>query len=436
MKKKDTTPEPRQEEKKDGMNRRDFFKKTGAAGLGVLGASLFSPFGKPFLYAGNKPINFAFCEVQSGLFGTLGSGAMQAAKIAEKHINDQGGIMGRPFKCFYEDTQAKPSEGTRVAKKLIFEENVIGIHGSSSTSVTKALCEVAGQYGKLHLNSDMDGTATYPAMHELAFRLGPADGPTLMRSLVYVANQKHPDFKKWAVLTPDYAWGHDCLADFKEAIANTPALKDGEILEVLHPFGCSDFSSQIQKILDFKPDGIVTISWAGDMVTFLRQQQPYKLYEKSVGFHYGLPVGIAKAMGEQMVPVWAPMSAGNPSIASGRKFNKMFKKETGHWVPIDTCAQVYDGLFILKKAIEKAKSDDPKEVAAQLEGMEYDGYAGWIKIRPESHLALKKVHYVGKLGPVEGAPYWLGKDIIEIPYEKVMVTDKEAKEKWGLQMPL
>jgi hypothetical protein len=60
--------------------------------------------------------------------------------------------------------------------------------------------------------------------------------------------------------------------------------------------------------------------------------------------------------------------------------------------------------------------------------MEYNGYAGWIKIRPESHLALKKVHYVGKLGSVKGAPYWLGKDIIEIPYEKVMVTDKEAKK--------
>jgi hypothetical protein len=114
------------EEKKDGMNRRDFLKKTGAAGLGVIGASLFSPFGKPFLYAGKEPINFAFCEVQSGLFGTLGSGAMQAAKIAEKHINDHGGIMGRPFKCHYEDTQAKPSEETRVAKKLIFEKNVIG----------------------------------------------------------------------------------------------------------------------------------------------------------------------------------------------------------------------------------------------------------------------------------------------------------------------
>lgn len=436
MKKKDNNQQPATTGRK--IDRREFIKKSGMLGLGVVGATLLDPFGTPFIFAKAKgdPIKFGFCEVQSGLFGTLGSGAMEAAKIAEKHINEQGGIMGRPLKCFYEDTQAKPSEGVRVAKRLIFEENVIGIHGSSSTSVTKALCEVAKQYGKLHLNSDMDGTVTYSAMHELAFRLHPADGPTLMRSLVYVAEQKYPDFKKWAVLTPDYAWGHDCLNDFKEAIEKTPALKGGEILTVLHPFGCSDFSSQIQKILDFKPDGIVTISWAGDMVTFLRQQQPYKLYEKSVGFHYGLPVGISRAMGDQMVPVWAPMSACNPSLPPGRKFNEMFIKETGNWVPIDTCGQVYDTLFILKKAIEAAKSDKPEDIAAKLEGLEYDGYAGWTKIRPESHLPLKKVHYVGRLGPVEGAPYWLGKEILEIPYEKVMVTDKEAKEKWGLPMPL
>ena len=95
---------------------------------------------------------------------------------------------------------------------------------------------------------------------------------------------------------PDYAWGHDCLKDFQYAMANSK-LKGGEVKPFLHKFGEADFSGIIQQIADYQPDGLVTISWAGDMVTFLRQQKPYKLYDKIVGFHYGNSVGICKAMG-------------------------------------------------------------------------------------------------------------------------------------------
>jgi hypothetical protein len=43
------------------------------------------------------------------------------------------------------------------------------------------------------------------------------------------------------------------------------------------------------------------------MITFLRQQKPYGLYEKMVGFHYGNSVGICKAMGNEMEPMWSGM---------------------------------------------------------------------------------------------------------------------------------
>ncbi|MCP4722753.1 MAG: hypothetical protein GY860_25130 [Desulfobacteraceae bacterium] len=67
--------------------------------------------------------------------------------------------------------------------------------------------------------------------------------------------------------------------------------------------------------------------------------------------------------------------------------------------------------------------------------MEYDGYAGWVKMRATSHLPIKKAYHMGYMGPVSGAPYWLATDIVKIPYEKVMVSDQEAKEKWKLPIP-
>ena len=56
------------------IDRRDFMKKTVALTTGTLGASLFSPLGKPFLFAQTKePIKVGYCEVLSGLFGSIGS---------------------------------------------------------------------------------------------------------------------------------------------------------------------------------------------------------------------------------------------------------------------------------------------------------------------------------------------------------------------------
>jgi branched-chain amino acid transport system substrate-binding protein len=422
--------------KKNGseISRRDFIKRSGGVAAGVLGASLLDPFGTPFVFAKSKePIKLGFCEVLSGLFGSIGDAEVPAAKLAEKHINANGGILGRPLKLVIQDTQCKAQDAARIAKRIILDEGIIALHGETCTSVTKVLSGVAKEHGIIHWDYEVDGTSCYEAMHKLAFRLG-NDGPTQMRGIVEVAVQRYPQFKKWAVLTPDYAWGHDCLNDFKEAIENSP-LKGAEVLELVHPFGCADFSTYIQQALDFKPDGFVTISWAGDMLTFLRQQKPYELYKKTVGFHYASAVSICKAMGDEMEPMWAGMEEGHPSLPGGKKFNEIWVKETGEWVYEDTTASYYDSVMIMKKAIEAAQSTKPTDIAKQMEGLEYDGYAGYVKIRPTSHLPIRSAYYVGYMGPVSGAPYWLATDIVKIPYEKVMVTDQEAKEKWNLPIP-
>lgn len=418
----------------NSIDRREFFKRSGIITAGALGASLFSPVGTPFLFAQTKePIKVGFCEVLSGLFASIGTAEQKGAQLAEKHINAGGGVMGHPLKVIYEDTQCKAQDAARVAKRLILEEGIVALHGETCTSVTKVLSQVAKKYGILHWDYEVDGTSAYKEMHKLDFRLGD-DGPTQMRGIVRLAERKYPNFKKWALLVPDYAWGHDCTNDFNDALANS-TLKDGEVKPFLHKFGEADFSGYIQQIVDYKPDGLVTISWAGDMVTFLRQQKPYKLYEKMVGFHYGNSVGICKAMGDQMEPLWSGMDQGHPSLPPGKKFNEMYREAYGEWVSEDTAACYYDSVFILKKAIEKAGSSKPMDIAKAMEGLEYEGYAGWLKIREMSHLPIKTAYHMGHMGPVPEAPYWLATEIVSIPYAEVMVTDGEAKDKYGMPIP-
>ncbi len=54
--------------------------------------------------------------------GSRGTAEVMGAKMAEKNINAAGGIMGRPLKVIYEDTQCKVQDAAGVAKRLILEE--------------------------------------------------------------------------------------------------------------------------------------------------------------------------------------------------------------------------------------------------------------------------------------------------------------------------
>jgi|GEM_PF-1563668 branched-chain amino acid transport system substrate-binding protein len=416
------------------LTRRGFMKKTGVIGASIMGASLFDPVGTPFLFAQTKePIKFGFPEILTGTFAAQGIAQINGAKLAEKHINAAGGIMGRPLKLIIEDTGGKTETAARVAKRMILQEGVIAINGDTTTGSSVAISKVCKENEIIHFKCESDGMSVVQAMHKLAFHIGD-NGPVLVRGLGWVALHKFPNVRKWATLVPDYTWGYDCQKSLEEYLAKM-APKQMEIKSFVHPFGCADFSSYILQINEYKPDVLVSFAWSGDFVTFLRQQKPYKLYQKVIGMLYANPITPSKAMANDMEPMWSCLYGGHPSIPKGMKFNEMYLKEYGEWVQEDTVASYYDSVFILKKAIEMAKSAKPVDVAKKLEGLEYDGYSGWVKINPVSHLPIKKTLYAGYLGPIPNWPYWGAKEIVNIPYEDVMITDQEVKEIWKVQLP-
>ena len=53
------------------------------------------------------------------------------AKLAEKHINAEGGLVRRPLKVIYEDTHCKIQDAARVAKRLIPEAGMVAPHGET-----------------------------------------------------------------------------------------------------------------------------------------------------------------------------------------------------------------------------------------------------------------------------------------------------------------
>ena len=416
------------------MSRRQFIK--GSVG-GFIGASLFSSAGTPFIFAQTKePIKLAYIEPLTGILATAAIGHLKGARLAAKHINQAGGIMGRPVRLFEEDDEAKTEVGTRKARRLILEEGINVLHGPLHTSGSAALMEVAKRYGVIYHKYEPDGQSIYPAMHKFAFRYH-NEAPLMIRGPVRAFSMKFPQIKRFTALVPDYSWGHDAWDIFTESVNKW--MKGVETIKVVHPFGCPDFSPYILKILDSKPDALFIFTPGGDFMNFMKQQKPYELVKKMIVVQYGAILDICVALGKEMEPIWTTSDCGYPFMPSVMNWSKLYKNEMGEWPETDYAACYYDSLFILKQAIEKAQSTKTEDIAKALAGITYEGKVtgtGRVHVRATSHLPEhRNGGYVGRLELSSDFPFYVMKDLIEVPCEGVCITDEEAKTRWKCPFP-
>lgn len=412
--------------KKDGkgLTRRDFLKLSGAAG-GGLALNLMGP-GTPFIFAQSKePIKLGYVDVETGIFAALGKANLAGVRLAEKHINARGGIMGRPLKIYYEETEAKAQLAADKTQKLILNEGVIAVHGGTNTAEVISSMGVCKRYGVIHHKYEQDARVVCKSMYKLSYRAANTNAEPI-RALAIHFGKNLPKIKRWTALAPDNAWGQDCWEVFVDAAKKY--IKDVQILPpVWNPFGAADFTSYISKLKDLDPQGVIGFNWGGDLVTFLKQQKSYGLTKKITFAHYGSVHDVCLSMGKDMEPMWVGLTEGYPTLPHVQNFRKIYEKETGGPIPGDWTVNCYDSVFILKKAIEKARSADPKAIMKVIEGMEFEGAAGWVRIRPQSHMPDHKLIYVGYLQPTPGLPYFTPHKTAAIPNDQVCVTDEEAK---------
>ena len=93
--------------------------------------------------AQKKPILIGYPAILSGGGALNGRPVMVGGQLAEKEINEKGGILGRPFKLLVRDCKETPDEATRVARELILKEKVEFLVGGFTASQGLALSEVA-----------------------------------------------------------------------------------------------------------------------------------------------------------------------------------------------------------------------------------------------------------------------------------------------------
>ena len=348
----------------------------------------------------------------------------QGAKMAEKEINERGGILGRKLEVLltHEGT-ATAEQGTR---RYIFEDQVDFLVGVDVSSVALAVSAEAARQKKIVLFTHAPASRlTGRSCHRYTFRLVP-NAVMDARAGAFVFTDKPAE--RWYGIVENSEYGRDSWGAFQAAIRKVKpdVVVVGESWP--EPFA-SDYAPVIQETVQAMPDAVWSTLWGGDLVAFVREARSVNFFERVKFFANpgGASLSVLAALGDEMpggLWVSTPYWFLHPDSVSNEVFVRAYRSLYGEY-PADVAMSTYSAIHLLKQVIEEAGSLDPDGIVGKLEGMTYRDPEGLKTIRREDHQAIKDVIW-GRTTSSDEYPFRVLDDLVVVPGEKIVGSVEET----------
>ena len=286
----------------------------------------------------------------TGRGSSTGRGLKVAFDIAQKEINDAGGIGGKPLKLIIYDTRGKNEEGVQITRRLAANDKVLAIAGPCLSGVAEVSFPVTNQMkiASVAVCSAKPGIAA--KNRPWGFRNTTISTSMYARGIELWA--KTNTVKKAAIIYD----AHDAFSKTDGTrVFPVMAKKAGVRIvdSISFNTGDIDYSAQVTKIKAMKVDGLLIAGLKEEAAHIARESRRQGL---------GLPIfGGADLSGPKFLELAGSQAAegiysvsalwvGSPDPRI-QKFVKKFKPLYGT-APHFTAAQAYDTTYILKKIIE------------------------------------------------------------------------------------
>ena len=220
----------------------------------------------------------AFCDKSGRTFnlGGVGPATGEAANfglstqkglsMAVEEWNERGGVLGRRIRLHFADDKGDPGEGATVYTKLIEQNKVSAIVGTTMSKVSLAgapICQAAGIPMISHTSTNPKVTQVGDYIFRATF-IDPFQGSI---GATFAMEQLYA--RKAACLFDvgnDYTQG---LAEFFKA--KFTALGGQVTAFEGHPTGTPDFKAQLTKIIATRPDVLYLSDYYGDVALIAKQ---------------------------------------------------------------------------------------------------------------------------------------------------------------------
>ena len=349
--------------------------------------------------ASKEPIRIGVLTSKTGILEGYGKQMLQGFYIGLDYAtNGTREINGRPIEVIERDTQTNPQVAVTEATALFEEDNIDILVGSASSTDTLAVLPLAEAYQRVMIvEPAVADSITGDQWNKYIFRTGRNSSQDAVAGAAAIAAPG----KKIGIFAPNSAFGLDGAAAFKEAAV---ALGAEIVLEEYPAADATDFTANIRKVMDVKPDYLFVI-WAG-------ANSPWKQFN-DMGVQ---DKGIVISTGAPDIPALRTMGA----LAGMEGFTvyhyTLPNNEVNQYL-IDEHAKLHNGevpdLFTAGgmtsaiaavEAIKKAGSTDAEALITAMEGMSFNAPKGTFTFRPDDHQALQPMYAI-KLEEKDGFDY-------------------------------
>jgi branched-chain amino acid transport system substrate-binding protein len=350
--------------------------------------------------ADKSPIKIGVLASMTGALESYGKQTTRGFEMGIDYVTKGTKVLdGHPIQIIVEDTETKPDVAVQKATKLLEKDKVDFLVGSSSSGDTLAVLPLAEENKKIMVvEPAVADSITGESWNKYIFRTARNSSQDAAAGAAAIAKQG----VKIATFAPDSAFGRDGIAAFKEAAVKLGA----SIVTEQYPAATgTDFTANIQKIIEAKPDYLFVV-WAGANTPW-KQIQDMKVQDKGIKISTGAPdIAALKTMSDLV---------GMEGFSV--YYNTLPKNDVNKWL-VEENKKRYNGeppdLFTpggmsaaiaIAEAVKKTGYDlNADKLIKAMEGMSFETPKGTMKFRAEDHQALQTMYAI-KLVKKGGVDY-------------------------------
>ncbi|RHW37673.1 ABC transporter permease [Lysinibacillus yapensis] len=308
-------------------------------------------------------------------------------------------VAGKKIEVVWEDTETKPEVAVQKATKLLEDDGVDFLVGSSSSGDTLAVLPLAEEYEKIMIvEPAVADSITGSEFNPYIFRTARNSSQDAYAAAAAIAGEG----VKIATFAPDYSFGWDGVSAFKTAAEKLGAEIVAE--EYADP-AATDFTSNLQKIVEAKPDYLFVV-WAGANSPW-NQIADLKLQEKGIKISTGAPDIVALQMMGPLVGMEG-FSVYYHTLPNNEVNDWLVEEHKARFngeVPDLFTPGGFSAAVAIVTALEKSEGDaDGNTLIPLMEGMSFETPKGTMTFRKEDHQALQPMYSV-RLEKVDGVDY-------------------------------
>ena len=317
-----------------------------------------------------QPIKVGLSGPFTGGSASMGVSMRDGVKLAVSEINKAGGIMGRQIQLVERDDEAKNELGVQIAQELINKEQVVATLGYINTGVALASQRFYQEAEIPVLNNVATGTAIAGQFKSPNYVFRTAANDLIQSAMIANEAIKRQGFKAPAILADSTNYGQLGREDLTRALAGMGVKP---VAEEKFNIGDTDMTAQLLRAKQAGADVILTYAIGPELAQIANGMAKLGWKVPMIGswtLSMATFIDNAGANGEGAMMPQTFIQTGDTPKRKGfiEAYQAAYKVDR---IPSPvSAAQGYDSVYLLKAAIEQAKSTDGAKIRAALENLQ------------------------------------------------------------------